>query len=461
MPPNHKWTAFEQRALLCLLCRNVHVTGIIASEADEDITVRGLSRGAGGDQRKKRQTAGARKRCEVSKQHAYMDVATLLNRAVNGAGEYGQDIPAKEIAEMIERVLRERKAAVGVMGRLKTGRLTRLVRRVWERRLGFEGTEREWKEGRREVERERQVETRIAGVLPSVDPAIGCEVPGRVMAEGDGANRTALISTVDGWPDTVVQEAPSANVWGGEAPITVPEVATENIWGGGASTTASELPSGSGWGGLASNTSSLPTASASAWDVVSSTGDTITSMPPAALPGWGGISTTGTHDRIANPQTPARDAWSVQATNTFPSNMTAVNRGATQPSPTPPSRASGHKAWQEVAGTAGGTKPWAKPSAATETTLSSDAANAWTMPVSSPSNSSANVWGAAAAASSAPGKAVPATTVAWGGGSLEQSAAATSGDAWATAPPTTSTSHPSTATAPTPPSAPASPQPAA
>lgn len=81
--------------------------------------------------------------------HAYADVATALNRALNYRDET-QDIAVEEVSAMIDKLLSERKAAVKFMERQKLGKVTRSMKRVWDRGLNFDGSVKEWLNGRKE-----------------------------------------------------------------------------------------------------------------------------------------------------------------------------------------------------------------------------------------------------------------------------------------------------------------------
>jgi len=55
-----------------------------------------------------------------------------LNRSLN-YGNHEHDIPAEEVSAEIDRLMEERKDAVGFMERQRVGRITRAMKRVWER----------------------------------------------------------------------------------------------------------------------------------------------------------------------------------------------------------------------------------------------------------------------------------------------------------------------------------------
>lgn len=128
----HLWTAFEQHALLCLLARQIQITGI-------------SNRGKHPRHGRKKGSYGV----TGSMKHAYADVATALNRALNYRDET-QDIAVEEVSAMIDKLLSERKAAVKFMERQKLGKVTRSMKRVWDRGLNFDGSVKEWLNGRKE-----------------------------------------------------------------------------------------------------------------------------------------------------------------------------------------------------------------------------------------------------------------------------------------------------------------------
>lgn len=82
--------------------------------------------------------------------HAYLNVATLLNKAVND-GNYDMDIDKREVARMIDHVLESKKGAVGYISRQPARRLTRGMKQVWDRKppINFTGSKYEWEHGRK------------------------------------------------------------------------------------------------------------------------------------------------------------------------------------------------------------------------------------------------------------------------------------------------------------------------
>lgn len=69
---------------------------------------------------------------------------------------------------MLDRVLSEKKAVMGLIERQSTGRITRRVRMAWEcgRRGDFDGSLGEWKNGRKDKEEDRR---RAERGLPPLD----------------------------------------------------------------------------------------------------------------------------------------------------------------------------------------------------------------------------------------------------------------------------------------------------
>jgi hypothetical protein len=95
------------------------------------------------------------------RRHAYLNVASEINRAVNGMRNYGQDIDKKEVAKMIDRMLIEKKGVVGkggYMERATRGRITRGLKIMWLREPSFDynGSLSEWKQWRKETEAEKR-----------------------------------------------------------------------------------------------------------------------------------------------------------------------------------------------------------------------------------------------------------------------------------------------------------------
>ena len=115
------------------------------------------------------------------KQHAYLDVATALNDAVH-KGDFANDIHKKEVAKMIDQLLVERKSVMGKGGYLERqfgGRITRGLKRVWERKppVDFDGSVSEWKMWRKERETEKERERK--GLPPLQSTEVGEESPGK------------------------------------------------------------------------------------------------------------------------------------------------------------------------------------------------------------------------------------------------------------------------------------------
>lgn len=73
-----------------------------------------------------------------SMKHGHRDVADMLNRSLNYRN-HADDIPAEEVSAMIDRLMEERKDAVGLMERQTVGRITRVMKRAWERSARVDG----------------------------------------------------------------------------------------------------------------------------------------------------------------------------------------------------------------------------------------------------------------------------------------------------------------------------------
>lgn len=89
-----QWSAFEKHTLMCLISRGLHITGF--QEEDEEVV---FGRNFISTKTKRRRTT---KKVKDSR-HAYMDVATALNRSLN-SGSYAEDIPINEVTAMIDQV---------------------------------------------------------------------------------------------------------------------------------------------------------------------------------------------------------------------------------------------------------------------------------------------------------------------------------------------------------------------
>jgi hypothetical protein len=115
----HLWTAFEHHALLCLIAKQIQITGVVRA---------GDSRNYG-KKKKYFDLAG-------SVRHAHRDVADALNRALSDPGRTSY-IPDNEVSAMIE-LLFEREDVVKYMERQTVGRVTRAMKRVWNRGLEYD-----------------------------------------------------------------------------------------------------------------------------------------------------------------------------------------------------------------------------------------------------------------------------------------------------------------------------------
>lgn len=89
-----------------------------------------------------------------SRSNVYLTFATKLNTALHGTN-YAMDISKKEVTNMLDTILAERKGAVGrggLMERRPVGRITRSLKLAWERNkpVDFDGSLGEWNSGRKE-----------------------------------------------------------------------------------------------------------------------------------------------------------------------------------------------------------------------------------------------------------------------------------------------------------------------
>jgi hypothetical protein len=146
MSSEHEWTVFEEHTLLCLICRNIHITGFHPEEAETFLSASGKKFAKMSSKREEKEQG-----LQGTKKHAHTDVATLLNAALHGS-DYQKDISAVEVSKKIDKVLSEKKAALKFMERNAKGRVTGAIKKIWQRGLQFDGTEREWRCGRKEIE---------------------------------------------------------------------------------------------------------------------------------------------------------------------------------------------------------------------------------------------------------------------------------------------------------------------
>lgn len=126
------------------------------------------------------------------RRHAYLNVATELNLAVNGKNGYGNDIDKRDVAKMIDKMLQEKKGVVGqggYMERATSGRITRGLRMMWEREPSFDydGSVSEWKQWRKESEEEKKrvkeggVPKESVVILPSIENDPGLSIVQKVL----------------------------------------------------------------------------------------------------------------------------------------------------------------------------------------------------------------------------------------------------------------------------------------
>ncbi|KAL3425039.1 hypothetical protein PVAG01_04320 [Phlyctema vagabunda] len=139
----YEWSDFELHTLLCLLCKGMHLSHP-KKRADDPRT---------------------------AKRHAYLNVATELNKALHG-NSFEKDIPQVEVTQKIDEILAA-KGFANYLSRSRVGKITRSMRIVFQRRplLSFDGSIFEWEHGRKAVEMEKEQEKRLArGVAMSIDP---------------------------------------------------------------------------------------------------------------------------------------------------------------------------------------------------------------------------------------------------------------------------------------------------
>jgi hypothetical protein len=111
----HQWTQFEERTLLALMARGVHIIKVPDNASERS-------------------------------KNNFIDIATALNAACNGRSEYENDIPIKDIVVKVNEI-KSRKATMAFMDREKVGHLTRAMSRVYERGVKSDGLERKQSQG--------------------------------------------------------------------------------------------------------------------------------------------------------------------------------------------------------------------------------------------------------------------------------------------------------------------------
>jgi hypothetical protein len=110
------------------------------------------------------------------KNHAYLTFATELNLALNKS-DVESDINIKDVKQMIDRMLIEKKGLLGkggYMERAGQGRITRSLKRIWDREPGFDynGSLGEWDSWRKSAEAKKRSGVKPVendGVLESIE----------------------------------------------------------------------------------------------------------------------------------------------------------------------------------------------------------------------------------------------------------------------------------------------------
>lgn len=117
---------------------------------------------------------------DLTRNNTYEKFATALNEALHGKFDYHEDIDKREIVRMLDSLMVQRMNVIGRGGLLENqkgkagARITRTLRLAWERSDGrdFDGSEAEWKNGRREKVLKADMIRR--GILPpEEEPAEG------------------------------------------------------------------------------------------------------------------------------------------------------------------------------------------------------------------------------------------------------------------------------------------------
>jgi hypothetical protein len=228
-PEPHKWTNFELRALLCLLVRNVHKTGLDSTELER----LGSSTAPRHQHRNLPRSGNSPKN---SGRLAYVDVATALNDCCHKF-DYENDIPVRDVIDMVDKMLLDNKGAVCYSERQPVGRLTRSANRVWKRKINYDGSNAEWEAGRKQKEEikrredeERRLNTGAGGGIA------GADLDGIATGWGDAEDPPDA-----GWGtgDQALDKQPSSNekvaAWGMSMEVDGPiaSVEVDDAWGTG------------------------------------------------------------------------------------------------------------------------------------------------------------------------------------------------------------------------------------
>jgi len=226
----HKWTNFELRALLCLLVRNVHKTGLDSTELER----LGSSTAPRHQHRNLPRSGNSPKN---SGRLAYVDVATALNDCCHKF-DYENDIPVRDVIDMVDKMLLDNKAAACYSERQPVGRLTRSANRVWKRKINYDGSNAEWEAGRKQKEeiKRREDEERRLNTGAGGGIAAGVDLDGIATGWGDAEDLPdAGWGTGDQTLDKQPSSAEKVAAWGKSMEVDGPlaSVEVDDAWGSG------------------------------------------------------------------------------------------------------------------------------------------------------------------------------------------------------------------------------------
>ncbi|OBT68173.1 hypothetical protein VE03_02401 [Pseudogymnoascus sp. 23342-1-I1] len=410
-----KWTTFEETIMMNLIVRSIHRTGLEKDELSKlsDSTA----------PRHKHRNARRAKEVGNPDTFKYVDVGTALNRALHKS-DYTEDIPVEEVKKLLHFFLRNKKGAIAVIDRQPAARLTRSIRRIWNRGLNFVGTIAEWEGGRKAAEEVKRREDEERRLNVGNAGAITHTADGSGVADGWGAD-TAAAPSGDGWGTAANENNADASAavsaWGDAMEVDAPATATNNpktidgsshveagsgAWGSGAadSSMAAISTAADPWGAAPENTNESNSAAA-AWGEPETSEAVITTVSKDAMGG------SVNEDPFATPLPPPLGSY-INKTTTQPDAWGAIGTSSASYAPVE-------------------SNPWNGTPAGQTGPISDGPANAW-------GNSTGNsTTGVPSTSRHGPGKTADTAAEPWGTGAESalpslHSTADTTADPWGT-----------------------------
>ncbi len=222
---NHEWTNFQVRYLIALMAKSYHEYGDRAADESYKDKKQRIER-----KRQFNKSLGVAD--DATMRHwAFQDVTESLNMWCISAND--DEISAQDVKEMIYRLVIERKGAYKfTQAQDAGGRLTRTIAMVWKKRIDFDGSMKEWDNGREaalEAKRAQDEESdrnpAAVGAVSETTNVAGIQTGWNGGGDADAENITAAASIDDG-----MREGGGA---GGGAPAASVAVNDDDDWGSG------------------------------------------------------------------------------------------------------------------------------------------------------------------------------------------------------------------------------------